>query len=155
MQTKKTLILGLLALATVPCLAKDLTCHEWNGFAEAGKTGEWVKAYFLMGFQEGVVQGAVGVAVKLENRITTSDKTDAAADTVNDFFQPAGVSNGDLMKGVSAICSRPENSLIPASDAVPAFVMQVKGKPQSEIDAFLARVRQASIKNQDSAKPNN
>jgi hypothetical protein len=33
--------------------------------------------------------------------------------------------------------------------------MQVKGKPQSEIDAFLATARARAIKNQDSDKSNN
>jgi hypothetical protein len=150
-----SLVLGLLALAAVPCLAKNVTCHDWNMFAEAGKEGQMVQTYFMMGFQEGVAGGAVGVALELENGPTLSDKTRAAAtDTISKFYAPAGFINGDLLKGVSAICSRPENTLIPVAEVLPAFIMQVQGKPQSEIDAFLAHARKIAIENQDSGKPN-
>jgi hypothetical protein len=143
MQAKKILFLGL-ALAAVPCLAKDLTCHEWNTFEKVGEKGTASELHFLKGFREGMLMGAAGVAVELENGTTVSTEH-AVYDVIVRFSAP--VSYGDLAKGVSAICERPENTLIRVSDAVPAFIMQVKGKPQIDIDAFLTSARASAIKN--------
>jgi len=60
---------------------------------------------------------------------------------------------GELQEAVTAICQRPENSLIQIGDALEVFTMQLLGKPQNEIDNMLNRLRQVAIKFQDSDKP--
>jgi len=54
------------------------------------------------------------------------------------------------MKGISAICARPENSPVPVYDVVEAFIRQVNGEPRSEIDSYLGAARSRAIKHQDS-----
>jgi hypothetical protein len=138
MQAKKTLVLGLLALAAVPLSAKDYdSCRDWNRMSSAEHIA------YLQGFTNGLVSGAF--------KAGASKAQGAKAYGV---FVVPGVSFGEMHQGVTAICKSSENSLIPIEVALAAFIMQVKGKPQSEIDDFLNNARQVGIQNQDSGKPN-
>jgi hypothetical protein len=152
MKAKTTLFLGLLVLA-VPCVAENTGCHEWNQLGEVGELGKAARIYFLSGFQEGMQHGLMQGVIKLtESGVSVSKALVWRTDTFGIFAAP--VANVDTIKGINAICARPENSLILVYDAMQAFIMQVKGKQPSEIEAFLARARQVAIQTQDSDKPN-
>jgi hypothetical protein len=147
MNAKKTFVLGLLAWA-VPCIAEAATtCQKWNELEKGGQL------FFVIGFHEGFRQGALTGVVEVAAELGRGPEE--ARDWGNGVLgtYSAPVTDGDTMKGISAICARPENSPVPVYDVVEAFIRQVNGEPQSEIDAYLAAARARAIKHQDSDKP--
>jgi hypothetical protein len=68
----------------------------------------------------------------------------------NAYIAPVRV--GEEVAGITAICARPENALLPITDAMEAFTMQVRGKPASEIEAVLNNARAAAAKAAETKK---
>ena len=150
MQAKKTLVLGLLALAAVPLSAEDRgNCRDWNTMSDARQIG------FIQGFINGLAVGAFdaanlqGLRDGLPFPTSTLASTDATAkDVETSYVGPSTF--GEMQEGITAICKRPENSSIGISDALRAFTMKLRGKPQSEIDDHLNMARQGVIAHPDS-----
>jgi hypothetical protein len=105
---------------------------------------------YLVGFADGLRVGAMGAAYSISGDSAT---TLARGEKIKaPYIGPSTF--GEIRDGITAICKRPENSLIPISEALKAFTMQVKGKPQSEIDRSLNIARQVAIEFRDSDKAN-
>ncbi len=56
-------------------------------------------------------------------------------------FSPGRATFGEISKGVTAICAKPENARIWIWSAMVAFREQFEGKSKSEVDALLERYR--------------
>jgi hypothetical protein len=148
MNAKTTFVLGLLVWA-VSCTAEAATtCQKWNELEKRDRL--FFVIGFHEGFRQGVLTGVVQVAAELGRG--AEEARDWGKGVLGTYSAP--VTDGDTIKGISAICARPENSPVPVYDVVEAFIRQVNGESQSEIDASLAAARSRAIKRQDSDKPN-
>jgi hypothetical protein len=102
-------------------------CRDWNEYSESLRGG------YVIGFAEGISSFPAAASDPRQREVELN------------YFAP-GINFGELKDGITEICKRPENSLVPVSLAFEAFIKQVRGKPQSEIDDFLNFARRTAIK---------
>jgi hypothetical protein len=103
---------------------------------------------YLDGFIEGIRSGALHAVVECIVESYGAAVPTSGLSKVNEIvaqFTAPGVPLDQLREGVTTIFKRPENSWIEISGALQAFIMKVKGKPQSDIDDYLNFARQGVI----------
>ena len=141
MKAKKTLVFGLLALTAVSSRAENdgrANCSNWNLMDDS----------FRLGYMVGFAGGTAAAYTEVGPPAVALARINA------DPYTAPQLTNREHKDGITSICKLPENALLPIPVALRAFVMQVKGWPQSEINAYLAAVRLAAIGRQDSDKQN-
>jgi hypothetical protein len=119
--------------------ARDATCRRWNEMSGPLRIG------YLDGFLDGLELGALHAVAECVVESCSAAAATSGRSKVNKIvgqFTAPGITLDEMREGVSPICKRPENSLIGISGALEAFIMEVKGKPQSDIDDYLNIARQ-------------
>jgi hypothetical protein len=127
----------------------DGTCHHWNEMSDSLQIG------YLEGFLEGLELGALHGVVECVVESCSAAATTSGRSKVNRVlaqFTAPRITLGEIRDGITTICKHPKNSLIGISGALKAFIMKVKGKPQSDIDDYLNIARQGVIIHPDSDK---
>jgi hypothetical protein len=101
MKAKKAVFFGLLALAVVPCCAQPyFSCGAGHQESSLGHLAH------LGGFAKGIGRGALAGAAPAAEKVQP----------IVDRFVVTGLTYVEIEAGVSAICKRPENSLISVPD---------------------------------------
>jgi hypothetical protein len=129
----------------------DGTCHHWNEMSDA------LQIAYLDGFLDGLELGALYGVVECVVESCSAAAATTGRSKINKIaaqFTAPGIPLDQMREGVATILKRPENSRIEISGALKAFIMEVNGKPQSDIDAFLTDARAGAIKNQIRTNPN-
>ena len=104
---------------------------------------------FIDGLKLGALHGVVECVVESSGAAVATSGRSKVNKILAQFIAP-GITLGEMRHGITPICKRPENSSIGISDALRAFTMKLRGKPQSEIDDHLNMVRQGVIVHPDS-----
>jgi len=135
-------------------------CHEAsaaqnsNPFSPDGTSRHWsvmsdpIQIGYLEGFIDGLRLGALHAVVECIVESYGAAVPTSGLSKVNEIvaqFTAPGVPLDQLREGVTTIFKRPENSWIEISGALRAFIMKVKGKPQSDIDDYLNFARQGVV----------
>jgi hypothetical protein len=103
---------------------------------------------YLEGFIDGLRLGALHAVVECIVESYGAAVPTSGLSKVNEIvaqFTAPGIPPNQIREGVTTIYKRPESSGIEISDALRAFTMKVKGKPQSDIDDYLNFARQGVI----------
>ena len=95
---------------------------------------------FLDGLELGALYGVVECVVESCSAAAATTGRSKVNEIVAQFTAP-GIPLDQIREGVTTICERPENSWIEISAALRAFIMRVKGKPQTDIDDYLTCAR--------------
>jgi hypothetical protein len=120
----------------------DGTCRHWHEMSDSVRIG--YLDGFIDGLKLGALHGVVECVVESSAAATTSSGRSKVSRILAQFIAP-GIILAEMRDGITPICKRPENSSIGISDALRAFTMKLKGKPQSEIDDLLNLARQGVV----------
>jgi hypothetical protein len=96
------------------------------------------------GIRLGALHGVVECIVESHGAAVPTSGVSKVNEIVAQFTAP-GIPLDQIREGVTMICKCPENSWIEISGALRAFIMKVKGKPQSDIDDYLNFARQGVV----------
>ena len=58
-------------------------------------------------------------------------------------YDNSEATNGDIVRGLDALCAVPENGNLPVHSALFAFVLQSKGTPKEKINIYLQETRKS------------
>jgi len=103
---------------------------------------------FLGGLELGALHGVVECVMESCAPAATTGRS--KVNKIVARFTVPGITLDEIREGVTRICKIGENSLSGISGALEAFIMEVKGKPQSDIDDYLNIARQGVIVHPDS-----
>ena len=120
----------------------DGDSRHWNEMSEPMQLG------YLDGFIDGIRLGALHAVVECIVESHGATVPTSGVSKVNEIvaqFTAPGIPLDQIRAGIATICKRPENSWIEISGALRAFVMKVRGTPQSDIDDDLNFARQGVI----------
>jgi hypothetical protein len=99
---------------------------------------------FLEGLKLGALHGVVECVVESCRDAAPTPGLSKVKKIVGQYSVP-GITLNEIQKGVTTICKSPENSSIGISGAMKAFVMELKCKPQSDIEDYLSIARQGVV----------
>ena len=128
----------------------DGTSRHWNEMSDSLQIG-YLEGV-LEGLKLGALHGVVECVVESCRAAAPTPGLSKVKKIVGQYAVP-GLTLHELRRGVTTICKVPENSSIGVSGALKAFVMELKCKPQSDIDDYLNIARQGVITQPDSDKP--